>query len=81
MTQTRPPLKVFLTVDTELWPLVEEWPRKPLPQDKRSFEQEHDIYILGKTAKTLCTQPEHVPKTLKRFLDELEEYKQKIGNN
>ncbi|MEM4257077.1 MAG: alanine--tRNA ligase [Candidatus Diapherotrites archaeon] len=31
--------------------------------------------ILEATAKTYSTQPEHLPKTLKRFLQELEKYK------
>lgn len=35
--------------------------------------------ILHKTAKIFSTQPEHVPKTAKRFLQELEQFK-KSGN-
>ena len=37
--------------------------------------------ILDKVAETLKTQPEHVVKTIKRFLAELQEYKTKIKND
>jgi len=38
---------------------------------KESYEGD----ILQKTAEILQTQPNHVPKTIKRFLKELEELK------
>lgn len=43
-------------------------------EDKSSGEE-----LLSKASKTFSTQPEHLPKTLKRFLGELEEIKNKIG--
>ncbi|MEO8304482.1 MAG: polysaccharide deacetylase family protein [Betaproteobacteria bacterium] len=46
----RDPLRVFVTVDTELWPLSGNWPRTPLPAGRKSIEREHDLYILGRTA-------------------------------
>ena len=36
-----------------------------------------DEHILKKTAETLNTQPEHIPKTVSRFLKELEEMRDK----
>ncbi len=37
--------------------------------------------IIARTAEILQTQPEHVAKTLKRFLKELEEFKGRLGDN
>lgn len=45
----RTPLSVLLTVDTEMWPLVEGWPRRPLPAEKTDFALDYDIYIRGMT--------------------------------
>jgi peptidoglycan/xylan/chitin deacetylase (PgdA/CDA1 family) len=47
----RPPLKVFVTVDTEVWPLDDPWPRQPLPAGRPSIMREHDIYVQGSTAR------------------------------
>ena len=35
--------------------------------------------VLDKVAETLKTQPEHITKTIKRFLTELEEFKKKLN--
>jgi len=35
--------------------------------------------ILASAAKTFSTQPEHLPRTLKRFLSELEDFARKLG--
>lgn len=45
----RPLLSVLLTVDTEMWPLVESWPRRPLPAEKTDFARDYDIYVRGMT--------------------------------
>ncbi len=44
-------LKVFLTVDVELWPDQPDWPHGPLRRDSFDFESAYDFYILGNTAK------------------------------
>jgi len=44
------PIDVFITVDTELWPLVKGWPRRRLPPSKTDFSNEYAIYIEGETA-------------------------------
>ena len=41
-------------------------------------EEEYEGDVLSKTAEILKTQPEHIIKTLKRFLNEIDEYKKKI---
>jgi peptidoglycan/xylan/chitin deacetylase (PgdA/CDA1 family) len=41
-------LNVFLTVDTELWPLAPDWPRVALPSS--DLAAEFDGYIRGRTA-------------------------------
>lgn len=43
-------LNVFITVDTEIWPLVKGWPRNALPAGKTDFSPEFDAYIRGHTA-------------------------------
>lgn len=45
----RTPLSVLLTVDTEMWPLVESWPQRPLPAEKTDFALDYDIYVRGMT--------------------------------
>ena len=42
-------LNVFLTVDTEIWPFADNWPRQPLPEEKQDFTAEFAAYILGRT--------------------------------
>jgi len=43
-----------------------------------SSKEEFKGNVLGRVSEILKTQPEHVVKTIKRFLNELEEYKKKI---
>lgn len=43
-------LRVFLTVDTELWPTVPDWPTRPLPADKADFADEIAADIHGQTS-------------------------------
>lgn len=54
--------------------------RKPIDPDKLKLtsKKHYKGDVLEKTAQLLRTQPEHVPKTLQRFLKELEEYKKKL---
>lgn len=41
---------VFITVDTELWPLNHPgWPARPLPVDKTDFSPEFSVYFDGNT--------------------------------
>jgi len=42
-------MDVFLTVDTEVWPIADGWPSKPLPADRADFTQELRGYIYGDT--------------------------------
>jgi len=42
-------LNVFLTVDTEIWPFVANWPTNPLPPSKSDFAEEIAGYIRGET--------------------------------
>lgn len=44
-------LNVFLTIDTEIWPLSQGWPVKALPPDKSSFNEEIAAYIYGTTTQ------------------------------
>jgi len=39
-------LRVFLTVDTEVWPVAEGWPHAPLPADQQC-DREIDVYLHG----------------------------------
>ncbi len=50
---------------------------KALELKEKIKENLSDKELLHKTAKIFSTQPEHVPKTAKRFLDELESFKKK----
>lgn len=43
-------LKVFLTVDTEIWPYSDGWPVRALPAEKTQFEAEIAACIYGKTS-------------------------------
>ena len=43
-------------------------------KSKKSYKGD----VLEKTAQILRTQPEHVSKTIRRFLKELEEFKEKL---
>ncbi|MBD3204263.1 alanine--tRNA ligase [Candidatus Woesearchaeota archaeon] len=45
-----------------------------------SSNEETDGNLLKKTADILRTQPKHVTKTLRRFSDQLDKFKEKIGN-
>ncbi len=47
---------------------------------KPKREELNEAEILKKTAKILKTQPEHVNKTIRRFLRELEEYKRMLSD-
>jgi len=59
--------------------------RKALKKAKQIPKQELELKskekfqgdILTKTAEILKTQPEHLVKTVKRFMDELESFKKK----
>lgn len=42
----RAPLRVFLTVDTEVWPRASGWPHTPLPPDE-TCERERAAYFWG----------------------------------
>ena len=42
-------LKVFLTVDTEIWPFWDGWPKTPLPSSHNDFTREMAFYIYGDT--------------------------------
>lgn len=44
-----------------------------------TFKQTYKGDVLEKTAKILRTQPEHVPKTIKRFLVDLEKFKKNLS--
>lgn len=50
---------------------------KDLELKERLKENLPEKELLHKTAQIFNTQPEHVPKTAKRFLDELEQFKKK----
>jgi hypothetical protein len=39
-------LRVFLTVDTEVWPVAETWPHTPLPADE-TCDREIEVYLHG----------------------------------
>ncbi len=43
-------LKVFLTVDTEIWPYSDGWPVRALPAEKIQFEAEIAASIYGQTS-------------------------------
>ncbi|MES2116733.1 MAG: hypothetical protein V4578_16350 [Pseudomonadota bacterium] len=43
-------LKVFLTVDTELWPDVPGWPHRPLPPERAHCDEELAVDIHGLTS-------------------------------
>jgi len=70
--------------------LFDKWKnaRKVVKKGKKLDSKEHELKstgkfkgsdeeILSKTASILRTQPEHVPKTIKRFMDELKEFREK----
>ena len=42
-------LKVFLTVDTELWPVAPGWPQSPIARGRTDFSREIALYIDGAT--------------------------------
>lgn len=42
-------LNVFLTIDTELWPMIASWPKRPLAAGKVDFSDEIATEIYGKT--------------------------------
>lgn len=44
-------LKIFITVDVELWPGQPDWPDSPLCRGSFDFESAYNIYVLGKTAQ------------------------------
>ncbi len=83
----------LLNVQAKLVPgriqeLFEKWKRsnkavqKGLPVDLKEFEltsnEKFEGDVLQKAAEILKTQPEHIIKTVKRFLSELEENKTKL---
>ena len=47
-------------------------------KSNESFSGSSDEIII-KTSEVLSTQAEHLPKTVKRFLDELEDMKDKLS--
>ena len=61
--------------------------RKALKKAKQISKKELELKstqrfkgdILTKTAEILKTQPEHLVKTVKRFMDELKSFKQKLN--
>jgi len=61
--------------------------KKALKKEKKISRQELELKstekfqgdILTKTAEVLKTQPEHLMKTVKRFMDELESFKKKMN--
>ena len=61
--------------------------KKALKKGKQIPEQDFELKstekfqgdILTKTAEVLKTQPEHLVKTVKRFIDELESFKKKVN--
>jgi alanyl-tRNA synthetase/misacylated tRNA(Ala) deacylase len=68
----------------EKWKLAKKFIEKKkeigLKELELTSKEEFKGNVLDKVAETLKTQPEHVMKTIKRFLNELEEYKNKIRN-
>lgn len=42
-------LNVFLTVDTELWPMAPDWPQTPIAAARTDFSREIALYIDGAT--------------------------------
>lgn len=42
-------LNVFLTVDTELWPIAPGWPQRPIAPARTDFSREIALYIDGAT--------------------------------
>lgn len=66
----------------EKWKLARKAAEKKKKIDLKELAlistEEFNGNILDKVSETLKTQPEHVTKTIKRFLAELEEYKKKI---
>ncbi|MBI2660052.1 alanine--tRNA ligase [Candidatus Woesearchaeota archaeon] len=66
----------------EKWKLarkaVEKKKEISLNELELTIKEEYKGNLLDKVAEILKTQPEHVVKTIKRFLTELEEYKKKI---
>ncbi|MBI3034725.1 alanine--tRNA ligase [Candidatus Woesearchaeota archaeon] len=59
---------------------VEKKKQIDLKQLESTSTEEFKGNILDKVSEILKTQPEHINKTIKRFLSELEEYKGKIKN-
>jgi alanyl-tRNA synthetase len=49
-----------------------------LPAEKVQVTHAPPDKLIERTAAALTTQPEHVAKTLRRFLEELEEYRKKV---
>ncbi len=42
-------MRVFLTIDTELWPAVRGWPVNPLPKPRTNLASELAAYVYGRT--------------------------------
>lgn len=65
------------------WKLARKAVKKKRKIDLKELElkskQSYKGDVLEKTAQVLSTQPEHVSKTIKRFLNELEEFKKRLG--
>ncbi len=65
------------------WKLARKAVKKKRKIDLKELElkskQSYKGDVLEKTAQILRTQPEHVPKTIKRFLEELEKFKNKLN--
>src|SRR5262245_17093954 len=51
-----PMVKVFITVDTEVWPRAQNWPHTPLPADA-ACEREIDCYFWGGETSTKLGLP------------------------
>ncbi|OGM02471.1 hypothetical protein A3K72_02910 [Candidatus Woesearchaeota archaeon RBG_13_36_6] len=65
------------------WKLAKKAVKKKRKIDLKELElkskQSYKGDVLEKTAQIIRTQPEHVPKTIKRFLEELEKFKNKLN--
>ena len=44
-------LKVFITIDTEIWPFSPGWPKQPLASKQKDFSRELAAFIYGATAE------------------------------
>ncbi|MFW6282557.1 MAG: alanine--tRNA ligase-related protein, partial [Minisyncoccales bacterium] len=90
-------VKSLLDVEAEMIParvveLFKVWKKskkavkkkKPMPLTKLVSEEKFkgsETDILEISAKSLSTQVEHLPKTIKRFLDDIETFKKKAQNS